>query len=227
MAALAKPNTYTPTLPRRFKCSPTVNVDRLKPYHPRAGRADPPGPVLDPGQEGEYVVEQLLNRKTLRGRTYYLVRWQGHASATDSWEPVEHLAHCPERVAEYEAAAPRRPKALRSRHRAGGGAVPVAAPPAAVPPPSAGPTPPIPPPDWTVVGPAHAPVLGSVILYWWPDEGWQLGRVRRHSRQAPFSHVVGYRLATAAFAGEVDSLLDEASYGSRWVALRPVPARHG
>ena len=115
------PNTYTLTLPRRFKCSPTVNVDRLKPYHPRAGRADPPGPVLDPGQEGEYVVEQLLNRKTLRGRTYYLVRWQGHASATDSWEPVEHLAHCPERVAEYEAAAPRRPKTLRSRLRAGGG----------------------------------------------------------------------------------------------------------
>ena len=30
-----------------------------------------------------------------------------------------------------------------------------------------------------------------------------------------------------AFAGEVDSLLDAASYGSRWVALRPVPARRG
>ena len=39
------------------------------------------------------------------------MRWQGHSSADDSWEPVEHLAHCPERVAEYEAAPPRRPKA--------------------------------------------------------------------------------------------------------------------
>ena len=38
VAAIAGPNTYTLTLPRRFKCSPTVNVDRLKPYHPRAGR---------------------------------------------------------------------------------------------------------------------------------------------------------------------------------------------
>ena len=45
VSALAGPNTYTLTLPRHFKCSPTVNVDRLKPYHPRAGRADPPGPV--------------------------------------------------------------------------------------------------------------------------------------------------------------------------------------
>ena len=76
-----------------------------------------------------------------------------------------------------------------------------------------------------MVEPAGSPVLGSAILYWWPDEGWQLGRVRRRSRQVPFTHVVGYRLATAAFAGEVDSLLDEASYGSRWVALRPVPGR--
>ena len=46
---------------------------------------------------GEYVLEQLLNSKTLRGRTAtyylmrdYLMRWQSHASA-------EHLAHCPER----------------------------------------------------------------------------------------------------------------------------------
>ena len=34
-------------------------------------------------------------------------------------------------------------------------------------------------------------------------------------------YIVGYRHPTAAFAGEVDSLLDEASYGSRWVALAP------
>jgi hypothetical protein len=40
---LAGPNTYTPTLPRRFKCIPTVNVDQLKPFYPRAGRPDPPG----------------------------------------------------------------------------------------------------------------------------------------------------------------------------------------
>ena len=56
------------------------------------------------------------------------------------------------------------------------------------------------------------------MLYWWPDEGWQLGRVHRRSGNSDFS---GYRdpgrLATAAFPGEVDSLLDAAAsyYGSR------------
>jgi len=35
------------------------------------------------GQEGEHVVKQLLNHKTLRGRTYCLVpRWQGPGSDT-------------------------------------------------------------------------------------------------------------------------------------------------
>ena len=222
VAAIAGPDTYTLTLPRRFKCSPTVNVDRLKPFHPRTGRPAPPGPVSDPGQEGEHVVEQLLNRKSVRGRTYYLVRWLGHPSADDSWEPAEHLVHCPERVAEYEEAAPRRPKTVRARARAqagghateedgAGSSLPVA-------------PRPVPPPGWAVAAARRAPVLGATLLYWWPDEGWQLGRVRRRSRKAPFTHVVGYRSPPAAFTGEVDSLLDEASYGSRWVTLVPVQA---
>ena len=55
VAALAGPNAYTLALPKRFKCSPTVNVERLKPYYGRDSRPTPPGPVSDPGQEGEYV----------------------------------------------------------------------------------------------------------------------------------------------------------------------------
>jgi hypothetical protein len=59
------------------------------------------------------VVEQLLlNCTILLGWTYYLVQWQRHDSADDSWEQADHLAHCPKPVAEYEAAAPRSLKAL-------------------------------------------------------------------------------------------------------------------
>ena len=54
------------------------------------------------------MVKQLPNSKTVRGRTPYLMRWQGHASADESLEQdlEEHLTNFPERVedSEYEAA---------------------------------------------------------------------------------------------------------------------------
>ena len=63
-----------------------------------------------------------------------------------------------------------------------------------------------------------------MLLYWWPEVGWQLGRVARLSKRAPFSHVVRYRRPAATFAGDVDTLLDTPSYGTRWVLLAPARA---
>ncbi len=85
VTARPSPNAYTLARPRRMQCSPTVNVDRLKPFYERLDAPPPPGPVLDPGQEGEHELELLLNRKTTRGFTRYLVRWRGHTSAVDEW----------------------------------------------------------------------------------------------------------------------------------------------
>ena len=47
-------NAYTLALPRKIRCSPTVDVDRLKPYFARADEPPPPGPVSDAGQEDEH-----------------------------------------------------------------------------------------------------------------------------------------------------------------------------
>ena len=77
-----------------MRCSPTVNVDHLKPFF---GELPAPGPVSDVGQApaAEHEVELLLNRRTVRGRgvTCYLVRWRGHASSDDESLRVEELAH--------------------------------------------------------------------------------------------------------------------------------------
>ncbi|MEI7929579.1 MAG: hypothetical protein WCH40_13600, partial [Verrucomicrobiales bacterium] len=37
VTACPSPSAYTLALPRRMRCSPTVNVDRLKPFFARAG----------------------------------------------------------------------------------------------------------------------------------------------------------------------------------------------
>ena len=61
------------------------------------------------------------------------------------------------------------------------------------------------------------------VLYWWGEDGWQLGSVARVSSQASFSHVVAYHRGSSALSGTAHSLLDAASYGSTWVALSPLP----
>ena len=202
-----------------MRCSPTINVDRLKPFVTRVDAPPPPGPVTDAGQEGEHGVELLLNRRTIRGVTRYLVRWRGHASPEDQWLRKEELTHCPERVAEYNAAASRRRSALRAERAA-----------------AAAPRPRLPEGPATPVGP-HAPVgfrlarpdevlagaalVGARVLYWWPTEGWVPGAVTRRSRSPGFSHVVGYGRNSALGAAMVTSLLDAASHGprGRWILL--------
>jgi hypothetical protein len=125
VTARPSPNAYTLALPRRIRCSSTINVDRLKPYFARAADLPPPGPSNDAGRDGEHKVELLLNRRTVRGVTRYLVRWRGHASADDEWLLLEELAHCPAKVAEYDAAAPRRRHAARRDTAAPAAASPV------------------------------------------------------------------------------------------------------
>ena len=62
--------------------------------------------------------------------------------------------------------------------------------------------------------------MGSKILYWWPEDGWLLGSMAKVSSKPPFSHVVAYHAKTSpGLAGTVDSLLESASYGQRWLLL--------
>ena len=70
--------------------------------------------------------------------------------------------------------------------------------------------------------PAQAllPSDGPAPLLWPGHPPGAGGGVRGGAaRRAPFTQVVGYPTPTAAFAGEVDTLLDQATYGSHCVSL--------
>jgi hypothetical protein len=153
------------------------------------------------------------------GAWRHVVWWRGHTSADDEWLRAEELTHCPEKVAEHDATAPRR----RAARRTDPTAEPAAAPPATPPP---APPPLVPPAGFWLAASsevrAGAALVGQVVLYRWPVEGWVRGTVAGRSQAAGFSHVVLYGRTSALGSAVVPLLLDAASHGpaGRWVLLR-------
>ncbi len=177
------------------------------------------GPVADAGQEGEHEAELLLSRRLVRGVTRYLVRWWGHASADDEWlraeELAEELAHCQEKVAEYDATAPRR----RAARRADPAAAPSSAPPAPAPAPL------VPPAGFRLADSSEAwpgprrqgralPLAGGGLGPWHGGSQQPDGRVLARG-------AVWYGRASGLGPAVVPSLLYAASHGpgGRWVLL--------
>lgn len=49
----------------------------------------------------EYVVEYILAHKVKGGRDCFLIKWKGYSESYNSWEPMDHLSHCPKLLDEF------------------------------------------------------------------------------------------------------------------------------
>jgi hypothetical protein len=61
---------------------------------------EPYEPIID--EEAEYEVEKILEKKTIGGKSQYLVKWKGYSLNASTWEPEENLTHCTELLDRFD-----------------------------------------------------------------------------------------------------------------------------
>ncbi len=49
-----------------------------------------------------YTVEKILEKKRIKGKIKYLIKWKGYSKEESTWEPIQHLKFVKEMVKEFE-----------------------------------------------------------------------------------------------------------------------------
>lgn len=50
----------------------------------------------------EYEVKRIIGKKGRNDRLKYKVQWRGYPKEEATWEPMEHLQHCQQKIDKYE-----------------------------------------------------------------------------------------------------------------------------
>ena len=101
--AIISSNAIELDLPSTVRIHPVVNVSRVWRYKSQVEgqRKEMPQPVVIKGEE-EWEVEKIMNKRKVRGKEKYLVRWKGCTAEEDTWESRENLRNAMELVEEFE-----------------------------------------------------------------------------------------------------------------------------
>lgn len=92
------PVTYRVKLPLSWRVVNSFHVSLLKPV--RLNRFSPPLQEEPESAEAEYEVREILDSRTIRGVTSYLVDWVGFGPEERTWEPEDNL-NAPDLIAAF------------------------------------------------------------------------------------------------------------------------------
>jgi len=83
-------------LPSTVRIHPVVNISRIRRYveQVEGQKKKQPAPVIIKGEE-EWEVERILNKRRVRGKNKYLVRWKEFTAESDTWKERENLRRSP------------------------------------------------------------------------------------------------------------------------------------
>jgi len=101
--AVISSNVVELELPTTVKIHLVVNVSQIKRYVNQVNgqRREAPQPVVVEGEE-EWEVEKILNKRKIRGKDKFLVRWKGFMAEGDTWESRENLQNAGDLLREFE-----------------------------------------------------------------------------------------------------------------------------
>ena len=90
-------------LPSTVRIHLVVNVSRIRRYvgQVEGQKKEQPAPVITKGEE-EWEVKRILNKRKVRGKDKYLVRWKGFTAESDTWKGRENLENAKEAIEEFE-----------------------------------------------------------------------------------------------------------------------------
>ena len=116
--AIISSNIVELELPATVKIHPVVNVSRIKWYVDQVDgqRKEVPQPVVVEGEE-EWKVEKILNKRKIRGKDKFLVRWKGFTAEGDTWESRENLKNAGDALKEFEEEYNRDSKEVRRQEK--------------------------------------------------------------------------------------------------------------